>query len=63
VLTGPAKAALTAEALEDSLRELPLTRLGEPADLAAAIAFLLSADAAWITGQVISVNGGFAFRE
>ncbi len=35
-----------------------LQRLGEPDDIAAAAAFLLSADASWITGQVIGVDGG-----
>ncbi len=38
---------------------LPLRRLGEPEDLAGAITFLLSDDAAYITGQVIDVDGGF----
>ena len=42
------------------LRMYPLGRLGEPEDLAAAISFLASDEAAWITGQVLSVNGGFA---
>ena len=36
----------------------PLGRIGEPDDVAGAIAWLLSADAAWITGQVIGVDGG-----
>jgi NAD(P)-dependent dehydrogenase (short-subunit alcohol dehydrogenase family) len=39
-----------------------LNRLGEPEDIAAAVAFLLSDDAAWITAQVISVDGGTAVR-
>ncbi|MEM7408579.1 MAG: SDR family NAD(P)-dependent oxidoreductase [Pseudomonadota bacterium] len=42
------------------LKRYPLGRLGEPDDIAAMIAFLASARAAWVTGQVISVNGGFA---
>ena len=42
---------------------LPLTRLGQPADTAALLAFLLSDDGAWITGQVIALNGGAAFRD
>ncbi len=42
------------------LRMYPLGRIGEPDDAAAAVAFLASDQAAWITGQVLSVNGGFA---
>ncbi|MGY4720316.1 glucose 1-dehydrogenase [Naumannella cuiyingiana] len=38
--------------------QYPLRRLGEPADIAGAAAFLASDDAAWITGQVINVDGG-----
>jgi meso-butanediol dehydrogenase/(S,S)-butanediol dehydrogenase/diacetyl reductase len=36
----------------------PLGRVGEPSDVAAAVAFLASADAAWITGHVLPVDGG-----
>ncbi|WP_308467105.1 SDR family NAD(P)-dependent oxidoreductase [Rathayibacter soli] len=36
----------------------PLGRVGEPADIASAIAFLASADAAWITGVTLPVDGG-----
>jgi meso-butanediol dehydrogenase/(S,S)-butanediol dehydrogenase/diacetyl reductase len=36
----------------------PLGRVGEPADVAAAVAFLASDDAAWITGHVLPVDGG-----
>lgn len=43
----------------DRLRDLyPLGRVGEPADVASAIAFLASDDAAWITGHVLPVDGG-----
>ena len=42
---------------------MPLGRVGLPRDLAAAMAFLLSDDGDWITGQVISVDGGTAFRD
>lgn len=41
------------------LRMYPTRRLGEPADIAHAVAFLASRQASWITGQVLSVNGGF----
>jgi NAD(P)-dependent dehydrogenase (short-subunit alcohol dehydrogenase family) len=36
----------------------PMGRLGEPADVAAAVAYLASDDAAWVTGQVLVVDGG-----
>ena len=36
----------------------PIPRLGEPGDAAALAAFLLSAEAGWITGQVFAVDGG-----
>jgi NAD(P)-dependent dehydrogenase (short-subunit alcohol dehydrogenase family) len=38
----------------------PLGRVGEPADPAAAAAFLISDDASWITGQVLGVDGGLS---
>lgn len=37
---------------------IPLSRWGEPADIAAAVAFLCSPAAAWITGEVLRVSGG-----
>ncbi|HEU5267319.1 MAG TPA: SDR family oxidoreductase [Jatrophihabitans sp.] len=40
----------------------PLRRLGVPADIGAAVAFLASADAAWITGQTLVVDGGAGLR-
>ena len=44
--------------LEDVKHATPLARLGEPEDTAAAVAFLCMPAAAYITGQVISVDGG-----
>ncbi|MGO9931223.1 MAG: 3-oxoacyl-ACP reductase FabG [Steroidobacteraceae bacterium] len=38
--------------------QIPLGRLGQAADIAAAVAFLCSADAAYITGETLHVNGG-----
>jgi 3-oxoacyl-[acyl-carrier protein] reductase len=36
----------------------PLERLGEPADIAAAVSFLAGPDGSWVNGQVLRVNGG-----
>jgi len=38
----------------------PLGRLGEPDDIAAAIEFLVEKDSSWITGQILSVDGGLS---
>lgn len=38
--------------------QIPLGRLGQPADIAAAVCFLVSPAASWITGETIHVNGG-----
>ncbi len=43
---------------EDMLRSVPLSRMGQPEDVARAVCFLASDDAAYITGQVLKVDGG-----
>lgn len=50
--------AMTPEARNGLTGMIPLERLGKPADVAAAVAFLSSDHAAYITGQVIVVDGG-----
>lgn len=45
---------------EDLLNMIPARRFGKPEEVAAAISFLLSDEAAYITRQVISINGGLA---
>ncbi len=47
------------EAIQDKLMiEIPLARLGSPEDVAGAVAYLVSPDGAYVTGQTIHVNGG-----
>jgi NAD(P)-dependent dehydrogenase (short-subunit alcohol dehydrogenase family) len=43
---------------EEASASYPLKRLGVPEDIAGAVAFLLSDDAAWITGQTMVIDGG-----
>jgi 3-oxoacyl-[acyl-carrier protein] reductase len=50
--------AITDKAQADWASAIPLGRLGTPADVAAAVCFLASDEAAYITGQVLAVNGG-----
>jgi 3-oxoacyl-[acyl-carrier protein] reductase len=49
---------LPADVKDTLLKQIPLGRLGTPADIAAAVRFLVSEDAAYITGHVLHVNGG-----
>jgi 3-oxoacyl-[acyl-carrier protein] reductase len=46
--------------MEEVTKLIPARRIGKPEEVAAAVSFLLSEDAAYITRQVISVNGGLA---
>jgi 3-oxoacyl-[acyl-carrier protein] reductase len=49
---------LTPEAEKELMRMIPVGRFGEPAHVASAILFLASAEAEYITGQVLAVDGG-----
>ncbi|TDR31088.1 3-oxoacyl-ACP reductase FabG [Hydromonas duriensis] len=51
-------AALGEEAINALASQIPLARLGQAQDIAHAVAFLASPEAAYITGQVLAVNGG-----
>jgi 3-oxoacyl-[acyl-carrier protein] reductase len=51
-------AAMTPDARTSLAGQIPLERLGRPADIAAAVAFLASEHATYITGQVLVVDGG-----
>ena len=46
------------EMIEGMIAQTPLGRIGEPEDIARAVAFLASDDASWITGQVLQSSGG-----
>ena len=67
VCPGPTETALLAatmagergvKILEGMRRAIPLGRLGQPEDVAGAVAYLVSDEASYVTGQVLSVSGG-----
>jgi 3-oxoacyl-[acyl-carrier protein] reductase len=65
---GETETPLTAKALEmpgvleEIVRRTPLRRIGQPADIARVARLLLSDDGSWITGQLISADGGISLR-
>ena len=52
--------ALNAEQTAKLTTAIPLGRMGQPADVAAAVLYLSSDEAAWVTGTTLHVNGGMA---
>jgi NAD(P)-dependent dehydrogenase (short-subunit alcohol dehydrogenase family) len=62
VLTEKTRDTMPEEFKAYALSSTRSTRLGEPGDIAAMVTFLCSDDAAWINGQVISVDGGATLR-
>jgi NAD(P)-dependent dehydrogenase (short-subunit alcohol dehydrogenase family) len=57
---GMARLAPTPEARETIVRGVPLGRMGTPQDVADLVLFLASPQAAWISGAVIPVDGGWS---
>jgi 3-oxoacyl-[acyl-carrier protein] reductase len=58
IATEMTEAALQGGAREALLGQIPLGRIGEPQDIAEAVAFLASDAAGYITGHVLRINGG-----
>ena len=58
----PMTAAMNQDALQEACKAIPLRRMGKPEDVAEAVAFLAGDGAAYITGSVINVDGGFFMR-
>jgi 3-oxoacyl-[acyl-carrier protein] reductase len=54
--------AVTGGVAKEMVKSLALKRMGQPADLVGACLFLLSDEAAWLTGQIVNVDGGQVFR-
>lgn len=59
VIDTPMNSQLDAETIHELEEETPLCRIGTPEDIAAAVSFLASEEAGFITGQILGVNGGF----
>ena len=51
-------AGVPQEMVDGMIAQTPLGRIGQPEDIARAVAFLASDDASWITGQVLQSSGG-----
>ena len=63
VLTEGGAVNLTPEVKVQQMARTPLGRLGDPDEIAAMLVYLLSDESPWLTGQVISMNGGAFYRE
>ncbi|WP_424830224.1 SDR family NAD(P)-dependent oxidoreductase [Ruegeria sp.] len=60
VQTAHSDAEFLEKHMDKIVKAYPVRRIGTPDDIAPMVAFLSSDEASWITGQVISVNGGFS---
>ncbi len=66
IMPGPTDTQATrtqaGDAAKDLVKGLALKRMGQPEDMVGACLFLLSDEAAWVTGQIMAVDGGQVFR-
>ena len=66
IAPGPTDTAATrtqaGDAAQELVKGLALKRMGQPDDMVGACLFLLSEESAWVTGQIIAVDGGQTFR-
>ncbi len=66
IMPGPVDTEATrtqaGSAADDIVKGLAIKRIGQPEDMVGACLFLLSDDAAWVTGQIMAVDGGQVFR-
>jgi NAD(P)-dependent dehydrogenase (short-subunit alcohol dehydrogenase family) len=66
IAPGPTDTAATrtqaGDAAKDLVKGLALKRMGQPEDMVGACLFLLSEESAWMTGQIVNVDGGQVFR-
>jgi len=63
VMTEAVAQHLTQDYVSSMLESIPHRRLGQPDDIAGAVAFLASDDGEWVNGQLWHVNGGSLLRD
>jgi 3-oxoacyl-[acyl-carrier protein] reductase len=61
-IDGPMVATVAPERIEAMVQAIPVRRLGRPEEVAAAVAYLLSDEAGFVTGATLDVNGGMLMR-
>ncbi|KAF9877022.1 short-chain dehydrogenase reductase sdr [Colletotrichum karsti] len=49
--------------LQEAIKSCPLQRMAEPKEIATVVAFLLSTDSSYVTGQAWAIDGGYQFRD
>lgn len=57
--TGMFRRATDEEDIAEVIDQIPIGRLGRPADIAAAVGYFASEEAAFVTGQLVVVSGGY----